>query len=407
MNDFNLNDLNEIEEVESRPERRIKNNNHRNRNRNKVKISFPKKFGFKEKLLMSKYLISLFIIFFTILINIILSIKRILLPKIFMPSILLFILTFLFAGGILGTYVVAFPGQNNILRRNELLMMRNFSPIIMLIISIIFGVFSLNNIKSMKKNIKQAQNLCETNKGLSMEEIYIKLNKTSNDLLQTYDNLIYTFNNNLVCFPKGKCIKLAENDHYLCNTDKFLINNTLLDTKCNKIDYYDNKIEFFENQSNIAKLFFENCKEINENNLENIELFDCQSKDNLEEKKLISGWEENNKIKIEKFFNNKLEKYNSQIQTIEKMITNYDKSEFNYDLECYSSLDYKLTYFLIDAYCLVYYFISISWIFFGFNGIYEIFKLVINDELGNKNNSEESRNVINLNNEEDNDLIIN
>ena len=404
MNNFNIN---EIEEVESSPKRRTKQKNNKiQRNNPRInQTTFAQKFGYIEKLLMGIFLISLFVLFFTVLIIIIFSIKKILLPKIFMPSILIYILTFFFAGGILGTYVNPLPGRMYMIRKNEILMMRNFTPIIMLIICIILGVFSLNNIKSMEKNIKKAQKICESNKGLSMEEIYLKLNKTNYDLQQARYNLIYIFNNNLVCFPKGKCFKLIKENHYICNIDNYInYYNNISDIKCNKI-YFENKNEDYKNQSKMIKLFFENCEEINKNNLGIYELYDCQSKENLEKIKLISNWDENNKIKIENFFNNKLEKYNSEIQKIDKMISEYDKSEFNYDLECYNSLDYKLSFFLINSYCIIYYLISFSWIYLGLMSIYEIFKLIKNEEINDNNNTGESRNVINLSQEENNNLI--
>ena len=75
-------------------------------------------------------------------------------------------------------------------------MIRTLSPLAMLVISIIFFFFSLNNIQLLKFNMKRAQKICESNPGLSMEEIYYKNNKTNYKLEELKNNLIYLFNKN-------------------------------------------------------------------------------------------------------------------------------------------------------------------------------------------------------------------
>lgn len=215
MNAF---DINEIEEVETKDEegkskvtnhKHNQNNNHNhNYRKKKGRNTFIIRLGFFHYIVLLLFFLSIFVLFFSFFINYILTIKKIIIPKIFMPGIILFFMTFLFSGGILGTYVPPSPWEKNNLKNIDIIAMRIISPIVMLIISIIFLIFGLDNIKYLKKDIKGSQNICESNKGLTMEEIYIKSNQTNYELERTRYNIIYLYNNNLVCYPKGKCIKL-------------------------------------------------------------------------------------------------------------------------------------------------------------------------------------------------------
>ena len=427
MNDYEF-DLNEIEEVATRPKKRIKhsnnynmnnnNNNHHHTNNNhsnnhnhshnhRKRKLFTENFGFNGKLLMTIFLISSFVLFFSFLINIILTIKGIITPRIFIPSIIIFILTFIFSGGILGTYVAPPLGQNINLRQGEILLMRVFTPSIMFIITIVFLIFGLENIKHLKNSIEKAQNICESHKGLSMEDIYISNNKTNYELEQLKYNLIFIFNKNLICLPKGKCIKIInEENNYICNTDEFIGNNDISDAKCYKINYNDEYINNIKKEKE-SFLFYDNCIEIINNRLGNIDIFKCESKTNLEGINNVQEWNENDKKKVEAFFNNKLDNYTKEIDKLKKIITNYENSIFNYDLECYTSLDYKLSYFMINIYSIIFYFTSFSWIYLGFAGMFLMFKTTNNNNgLDNNANRPGIKDINNLEKEEDNKLII-
>jgi hypothetical protein len=291
--------------------------------------------------------------------------------------------------------------------------MRRFSPIIMLIISFIFLFFSLSNIQILKTNIKKAQNTCEFYKGLSMDEIYNKLNKTYYDFDQHKYDLIYTFNQKLLCVPKGKCIKLkSKQNDYICNSDEFIKSNDLLEVKCLKIDlnnmvdsnYYNSK------QDKDAKLFVENCKELNKNILTVGSLFNCESKNDLKNMKFIQN--EKNISIVEEYFDKKFERYNSDMIKIKEITNKYEKSIYTYDLECYNHLDYLLAYIMINIYYIIYYLCSFSWIYLGFNGIYQLIKYLKKDNLNNDLNiGNENRIPINdinsLDINEDNSLINN
>ena len=437
-----MNEFDDIEEVESSPKRRVRlrRNNNPNSNNNDIsqihdnnhdhihehhhhhhhhfqenqisqrntrrkRVIFIRNFGKIAKLLMTLFLLSSFVLFLSFLANLILSIKGIFTPKIFMPSIIIFLTTFLFAGGILGTYVSPPPGHRNNLRQGDILLMRSLTPIVMSIISFVFLIFSLDNIKYLKESIKRSQNICESEKGLSMEEIYNKFNTTFYELEQLKYNLILTFNKNIVCFPKGKCIKLInEENSYICNNDEFIKMYNISDSKCNKIKFNEKNLYQIE-KNKITNLFFDNCNEINDKGLAIIEMFICQSKNNLEKIKLISGWDENDKINIENYFNNKLDNMIKQMEKIKKNMRVYEDSEYSYDLECYDSIDYKICYFMINSYTYIYYIISFAWLFLGIWGISQLIKFINNDEIDSNISSEEINEINGKENEEDNKLI--
>ena len=90
----------------------------------------------------------------------------------------------------------------------------------------------------------------------------------------------------------------------------------------------------------------------------------------------------------------------------------YENSIYTYDLECYNHLDYLLTYISINIYYIIYYLCSFSWIYLGFNGIYQLIKFLKKDVLNNDINiGNENRIPINdinsLDINEDNSLITN
>ena len=407
MNEF---DINEIEEVETRQKKRKSNvanhnHNHNHNYRNKKRRTFfITKLGFLQYIVLILFFLSIFVLFFSFFINLILTIKTIIIPKIFMPGIILFFMTFLFSGGILGTYVPPSSWEKNNLRNGDIIILRIISPIIMLIISIIFLIFGLDNIKYLKKDIKDSQNICQSNKDLTMEEIYIKSNQTNYELEKTRFNIIYLYNNNLICYPKGKCIKLKnEENNYICNTDDFIKNENIYDVKCNKVSY-DIKNIYTIDKDKDANIFIENCNEINEKDLLITNIFKCESRKDLTKIK-SSNVDVNDKSKIDNYYNNKIDNCKKKMQKNREMMDTYDNSIFSYHLNCYYSLDYTLIFLLINVYCLIYYFCSFSWIYLGFEGIYKLFKYIKYNYINRNRNRNKIKDINYLEKEEDNSLI--
>ena len=136
------------------------------------------------------------------------------------------------------------------------------------------------------------------------------------------------------------------------------MNNNISETRCYKLNSNDEYINNIKKEKELF-LFYDNCNEINNNHLGFIDIFKCESKTNLEGIINVQNWNENDKIKVEHFFNNKLDNYTKEIYKLQKILTNYENSIFNYDLECYTSLDYKLSYIMINIYSIIYYFTSL------------------------------------------------
>ena len=450
MSQFNLDD---IEEVETRPKKRKHIHNHRhinehnhnhslehNNNNNNIqehnhththehvhnhshnhrrrRVVFIEKLGCTQYLLMILFSLCLFLLFFSFFANVIIAVKQIIVPRIFMPSIILFIFSFMFSGGILGTYMQP-PQGAQLLRPGERYLLRYFTPFIMLIITIIFFFFSLNNLKLLKNDIKYAEKICESNKGLTMEGIYNKYNKTIHELEQEKYNVIYLFNRNLVCYPQNKCIKLSnEENNYICNIDISTKNGDnndidLPDTKCDEI-FFDILSIYTLDKEKDANLFINNCKEINEKELfeKRLNIFKCESKKNLDINKLIqnknininTNVEDKYKSNIDKYYNNKINEYENEIKKKKEMMTIYDNSNYSYHSECYKSVDYSLIYFLINAYCTCYYCCSLCWVFLGIQGAYKLLTFIKNDftgnELNDSNNFKNGDNKLMMNNSE-------
>ena len=466
MKEYKLN-LDDIEEVESTPRRRRHNhqfNNNRNDNHKSITVPYEQEhshhhhhhynndyselnkrgninfdenqnyshqhrrrprpphwseFGCKQILLMIIFGISILVLCLAFFINLILTIKQVINPRFFLPSIILIFMSFMFAGGIMGTYIEP-PNMKHRPRLKELLMMRTIIPIIMLIVSLIFLMIGAENIKLMKKNISKAENLCKENKGLSMEEIYIKTNETLNELLTQKDNILYSYKNNLICFPNAKCVKINHNDNkYLCNSQDF-DTNELSNIKCEAMKIDDKINQFLNNLKNQkdAYLFLDNCIDINKNFLKSNDnnLFRCESEYNLENIKFTKNLTQSTDVKIGGYLNDKVKKGNEEIKKNKEIVIKYEKSKYDYDLECLKKYDYTLSYLLINIYLFIFYFLCFFWIIFGIYSMHYIINLGIEGKmdiiLNDGNNENKNMNNNNISNKievdgEDNQLIVN
>ena len=144
---------NNINELNKGIPRNFDENQHNNRqHRHRPRPPHWSEFGCKQILLMTIFAISILVLFIAFFINLILTIKQVITPRFFLPSIVLIFLSFMFAGGVMGTYIEP-PNMKHKPRLKELLMMRTMIPIIMLIVSVIFLLIGGENVKTMKKNI--------------------------------------------------------------------------------------------------------------------------------------------------------------------------------------------------------------------------------------------------------------
>jgi hypothetical protein len=366
-------------------------------------------FGCKQILLMSIFVFSLSIMFFSFIVNLILTIKQVVTPRIFIPSIIIIILSFIFSGGIVGTYIIP-PNRRHPLKFRELILMRTIIPVVMLIISLIFLLIGADNIKSMKRDIHKAEDLCNQNKGLTMQEIYIKTNKTTNELIEKKNDFIYSFKNNLICFPTAKCVKLSQDtNQYLCNSQDFIMNDNSK-KNCNILDINENINQFLNDikSQKDAYLFLENCIDVNKNFLKSEnKLFKCEAEEDLENIKFTKNLSTTNEEKIQSYLNKKVKMYNDRIVKGKEIIIKYEKSRNDYDLDCLTSVDYNISYLMINAYLFIFYMICIFWIIFGIYSMHNLINLGIEGKLDFLNDKEkDERNYIE-NDREVNQLINN
>ena len=436
--------LNDIEEVETTPRRRHRHN-HQNNNRNTdyrpINVQYEQshshqhyqitninhhnydinrtfnesdknirrrnnhrpewsEFGCKQIILMSVFLGSIIVLLISFLINLILTIKKIIFPRFFLPSIILIFLSFSFAGGIMGTYIIP-PHGRRLPKIQELLLMRIMIPIIMLIVSLIFLLIGGDNITSLRNNINKAENLCKENKGLSMEEIYIKANETLNELMIKKNNLIYSYHNNLICYPNAKCVKLNKDENnYICNSQDFISDN-LSKIKCDiiNINGTSNQLLININNHKNANLFIENCIDVYKNFFKSDNnLFKCESEYNLENIEFAKNLTENSEQKIQNYLNNRAKENANETKKNTEIVNKYENSRYNYDLECLSQTDYTMSYLIINIYLYIFYFLCIFWILFGIFSMHELINLGLEGKLNFNLNNRYDRERNNINN---------
>ena len=149
------------------------NHNHNHNNNFHSHHHSKKHFHIRKTTLTKTY----FTIFFTCLIlliiisvlNVIFLIYKIFLPRIFFPGILVYIATFICAGGVLGSY-----GPINILEP-QFMQMRKCTSIVMVIICLLLSpIFLYQNI-NFYSSIKDAKLFCLDNNGKSKGDIYSEL----------------------------------------------------------------------------------------------------------------------------------------------------------------------------------------------------------------------------------------
>ena len=341
-------------------------------------------FGFKQILLMIVFGICISVLFLSFLVNLILTIKQVVTPRIFIPSIILMFLSLIFSGGIMGTYIEPPNGRRRQLKSNELLLMRTLVPTIMLIVSLIFLLIGGENVKSLIKDIHKAEDLCNSNKGLSMQEIYIKTNETTNDLIIKKDNLIYSNKNDLFCYPKAKCVKLnKDSKEYICNSQDFITDESS-NIKCDNINLNENMNQLFNNLKfqKDAILFTENCIDVHKNFLKSEnKIFKCESENNLEIIQFSKNLTQVNDKKFESYLNNKTKKLREEFKKGKEVIFKYENSRYDYDLDCLKNIDYKFSYLLLNIYLYIFYLICIFWILFGIYSMHNLINLGVEGKL--------------------------
>ena len=169
--------------------------------------------------------------------------------------------------------------------------------------------------------------------------------------------------NNLSCQYTIKCLKENERNKYVCNTNIF--NNT--DVLCEKLDVINNNYD----NTNI-KYFIEACKDLDKNGEK---IYKCKSPYlNLE------NFNTNNKNYSNDIYTTNLLKYSKESEDLRKIIKLYEDVIYNYDVYCYSDIEYGFCYLLMNAYCLVFHLICLGWVIVGIEVILTLVKCKNEDE---------------------------
>ena len=365
-------------------------------------------FGCKQIILMCIFGVSMGVLFLSFITNLILTIKQVMTPRFFLPSIILIFISFLCSGGIMGTYLTPPHKRRNPLRVNELLIMRTFVPSIMLVVSLLFLLLGGGNIKNLKEDLNKSEDLCKKNKGLSMEEIYIKTNKTTKELIAQKEDLKYAFQNNLMCYPFPHCVNINSdsNNYYICNSQDF-IKIESIKINCDSINLKENSkqiLQEIKNQKN-GNLFFNNCLDLNKNFFKSeINLLKCESDFNLENIKFSKNLSIASNMNIKEYLNIKLVKILDEIKKGQEIIFKYEKTKYDYDLDCLHHNDYIFSHLLLNIYLYVFYALCVFWIIFGIYSMHRLINLGIEGKLeflDDRNDEQRINNYNNVNSSED------
>ncbi len=323
--------------------------------------------------------ISFTILSISLFTNVIFTIKAFYLPKIFMPSILLFVASFTSSGGGIGSYaseITNIKTVNRKLNKLEEINLRKFSSFFMLIMCILFLPSGLNNIFSLKEKIYKSQKYCELNNGKSIGHEYLKFLDQRDELKFFKNQTKFIFENGLSCLEQTKCIKLnLFTDSYICNNN-LKKNFTNLSEEINCLPFLSSEISNFSNEKEYIKLFVSSCLEKDKNFTNKIYKF--ITKDNLE---LTNS--QNDTVLIEKIYNERMNNYKINNSNINEYIDSYNGTEYTYDLECFSKNDYRVCNFLINFYIFNFYLTCVSWILIGIVKLLKVIGLMKDTELEN------------------------
>ena len=341
------------------------NHNHNHNNNFHSHYHSKKHFHIRKTTLTKTY----FTIFFTCLIlliiisiiNVIFLIYKIFLPRIFFPGILVYIATFICAGGVLGSY-----GPIN-KSEPQFMQMRKCTSIVMVIICLLLSpIFLYQNI-NFYSSIKDAKLFCLNNNGKSKGDIYSELVDEKEKTFSLRNNFEHKYKNGLTCFENQKCLKSISNSKlFVCNynyEEKFQN-----EAKCNKIFETENLVNTFDN-ANMA-YFVSSCLDLKNNKIRpDIELYRCFSTKNLCKEDSIT---DKDRIDIDNFYEKNSREFDKTIADIQQKLEKFDEDIYFYEEKCYSNGKYIIFYILIFFHVLIHLFVCLIWIILGITNILKL-----------------------------------
>ena len=322
-----------------------------------------------SKIYFSIFFASLALLIIITIINIIFVILKVFVPRIFFPGIIIYLATFICAGGALGSY-----GPIN-KSEPQLMVMRKCTSIVMFILCLILCPIFLNQNINFFSSIKDAKFYCLKNKGKSKGEVYSELIDEKEKTFTLRNNFEYKYKNGLTCIENQKCLTSISNSQlFVCNynyEEKYQNG-----AKCNKIFETEHLVNSFDN-ANMAH-FASSCMELKKDKIRpDIELYKCISTQNLCKDDSMSYTE---RAEIEKYYENNNKKFDKTIADIQQKLESFDDDIYFYDEKCYTNIQYTTYSALVFLHILAHLYIFIIWIILGITNILKICGLMEDTE---------------------------
>ena len=342
---------------------------HHHHHHNISKKHFHIRKTFLSRIYFTLFYISMALLFLIIVINSIFSFFGVYLPRIFFPGIIVYLGTFIVAGGILGSFGPVDKSEP------QLMQMRKCSSFIMLIICFIFTPIFLSRNINLYSSIKSSQTFCEQNKGKSRGDKYYELSREKEKIFQKKNIFENKYKNGLTCFENQKCLKSISNPNlYICNYNYEEKYNT---ANCNKVFENDELVNTFDN-ANIAH-FAGSCMDLKKEKLrENIDLYRCISGRNIRQDDSNS---KEDQLLLEQYYNKTNEKFNQKLAEIEQKMDEFDDEIYFYDERCRKNYEYTIYFVAIIAHIIVHMIVFIIWLGIGISNTLKFFGLKEDTEM--------------------------
>ena len=347
---------------------RPENDSHRNETLSKKDIHYKNEL--LSKIYYRIFLLSFILLTLSIIISVIFVIKHMLMPRIFFPGIIIYIVSFFLAGGGYGSY-------GNINKSEvQLMYMRKCTSIVMLTICcVLFPIFLYQNI-FLYSSIKEANKYCLDNKGKSKGDMYSDLLDLKEKNYGLRNNYNYKFKNGLTCFENQKCVRAVSSSKiFVCNynhEEKYKNSSS-----CNKVFETDQIMNSFDSM-NMA-YFVTSCLELKKEKIRpDISIYKCISGKNLALQDSVTKEEQK---EMEQYNEKRIRNYDQEIFDAEKKLEDLSDDIYSYEDSCLSNKVYIASLIAIVVFILANLILVITWGYIGISNILKTFGIIEDIEM--------------------------